>query len=110
MMMAVQAQPGVFFDLRYSLIAMAGLFGGPVSLTIASTISAICRFAMGCNGMVLGLSAILGAALVSAAFRVAVAGREENLKGRGRVVVRHDNHVVPYRRQQVLSHRASEHS
>lgn len=80
MMMAVQAQPGVYFDLRYALIAMAGLFGGPVSVILASSISAICRFAMGGNGMMLGLSGILGAALVSAACRMVVAGREANLK------------------------------
>ena len=80
MMMAVEVQPGVYFDLRHALIAMSGLFGGPVSVIIAGTISATFRIGMGGAGLGLGLSGILAAALLSAALRAVTSSREPNVK------------------------------
>ena len=80
MTMAVEIQPGVYFDLRYALIAMSGLFGGPVSVIVAGIISATFRIGMGGAGLGLGLSGILAAALVSAAFRAVISSREPDVK------------------------------
>lgn len=58
MALSVELRPGVFFDLRSSLIGVAGMFGGPVAAVIVGTMAALCRWFMGGNGMLPGLAAI----------------------------------------------------
>ncbi len=47
MAMAIQLQPGLLFDLRSSLIAIAAFFGGPVSALIAIVLAIACRLIIG---------------------------------------------------------------
>lgn len=57
MLMSVELRPGIFIDLR-SLIATAGLFGGPVAALLALTMAAICRLYIGGAGADIGVIAI----------------------------------------------------
>ncbi len=45
MLLAIQLD-GVLFDLRYSLVAIAGFFGGPVAAVIAAGIAVIYRYSV----------------------------------------------------------------
>lgn len=50
MLMSTQLQPGVLFDLRSSVIAIAAFFGGPVSAIIAASLAIACRWIIGGQG------------------------------------------------------------
>ena len=50
MLMSIQLQPGILFDLRTSVIAIAAFFGGPVSAIIASVFAIACRWIIGGQG------------------------------------------------------------
>jgi diguanylate cyclase (GGDEF)-like protein/PAS domain S-box-containing protein len=50
MLMSIQLQPGVLFDLRSSLIAIAAFFGGPLSAVIAGSLAIVCRWMIGGAG------------------------------------------------------------
>lgn len=47
MSMSIQIQPGLLFDLRSSLIAIAAFFGGPVAALIATALAIACRWTIG---------------------------------------------------------------
>lgn len=64
MLLRVEIEPGVFFDLRSALIATAGLFGGPVSAAIVAVTAAIYRLSLGGDGSLPGLMGIALAAAV----------------------------------------------
>jgi diguanylate cyclase (GGDEF)-like protein/PAS domain S-box-containing protein len=51
MSMSIQIQPGVLFDLRTSMIAVAAFFGGPVSALIATAFAIACRWIIGGIGV-----------------------------------------------------------
>lgn len=64
MSVPVVVQPGLFLDLRVSLIAQAALFGGPVGATVAVLVAGIYRVVLGGAGIVPGLVLIcLGAVM-----------------------------------------------
>lgn len=72
MVLSIELQPGVFLDLRSSLIAVAGFFGGPIGALAAGAIAGVYRFAAGGPGAVGGLTiiALAGAiGVVGNAFR-----------------------------------------
>ena len=50
MLMSIQLQPGILFDLRTSVIAIAAFFGGPVSAIIACAFAIACRWIIGGQG------------------------------------------------------------
>ena len=64
MLLGVELRPGVYFDLRASLIATAALFGGPLSAAIVAGIAAIYRLSLGGEGLWPGLIGIALAAIV----------------------------------------------
>ncbi|HEX4297366.1 MAG TPA: diguanylate cyclase [Devosia sp.] len=47
MSLSIQIEPGALFDLRSSLLALAGFFGGPVSAVIAVAIAVSYRLSLG---------------------------------------------------------------
>ena len=63
MLLSVPLQPGVFFDLRATLIVVSGFLGGPIGGLIAGAIAGLYRFVVGGAGEAAGLCAI-GAATV----------------------------------------------
>ncbi|MEO6013068.1 MAG: diguanylate cyclase [Devosia sp.] len=67
MLMAPQLQPGVLFDLRSSMIAIAGFFGGPAAAIVAIGLAIICRLILGGAGTVAGSVGIVAVALAAIA-------------------------------------------
>ena len=63
MSLPVELAPGILFDLRASLVAMAGFFSGPVGGAIALLIAGIYRLALGGTGALPGLVSITLAAV-----------------------------------------------
>ena len=59
MLLSIQLHPGVMFDLRSALVAIAGFFGGPVSALLATFISGAFRVATGGTGTMVGLANIV---------------------------------------------------
>lgn len=58
MLLAVQLEPGVIFDLRSTLISLAGFFGGAPGALIAGGIAAVYRMLLGGQGVWAGLIGI----------------------------------------------------
>jgi len=57
-LLAAEFSPGIYVDLRFAPLALAGLFGGPVAAIIAASISIIFRTTVGGAGAVDGAAAI----------------------------------------------------
>jgi len=51
--------PGVFVDLRATMIAVAGLFGGPISGLMAGALAVTVRFLVGGIGATAGILSIV---------------------------------------------------
>lgn len=79
MLMAAQIEPGLYIDLRLSLIALAGFFGGPLSAFVATALAMSWRVDMGGQGMWLGLSFIGLAALLGLGGRLILRGRSPHV-------------------------------
>ena len=54
-------QPGLIFDGRSIVIAVAGLFGGPVTAGVAAVMAASYRYWLGGVGAAMGMGVIIGA-------------------------------------------------
>jgi len=68
MSLPVELQPGVYFDLRSSLVAMAGFFTGPLGGLIAFVMAAAYRLSMGGAGALPGIVSIALAATCGVGF------------------------------------------
>ncbi|WDR04823.1 diguanylate cyclase [Devosia rhodophyticola] len=58
MVLSVELLPGVFIDLRTSILAVAALFGGPLSALVAASIAIAYRLIIGGNGAIAGTMSI----------------------------------------------------
>jgi diguanylate cyclase (GGDEF)-like protein/PAS domain S-box-containing protein len=58
MSMGVEFQPGLYFDLRHALLAVAALFGGWPAAVMTTVIASIYRASMGGGGVAAGLVGI----------------------------------------------------
>lgn len=74
MLVPMQVEPGLIFDLRTPLLATAGLMGGPVAAVVAAFLAATCRLQLGGIGMWPGVAGIALTAALSAGTQV-MAGR-----------------------------------
>lgn len=63
MLLAIEFQPGIFFDLRSTFIALAGFLGGPLGAGVAAIIAMGYRTTLGGAGLIGGLLGISLAAL-----------------------------------------------
>ena len=61
MMTPMVLQPGLIFDGRSIIIAVAGLFGGPVTAGVAAAMAAGYRYWLGGVGAPMGMAVIIGA-------------------------------------------------
>jgi len=77
MMMPFHFAPGIFFDGRTIVISMAGLFGGPVAVTIASLPAIAYRYWLGGSGTVMGVGTIATAAVMGVGFHYVRRARPE---------------------------------
>lgn len=66
MAMSVEIEPGIYADFRNATVSMAGLFGGPVSAVITTTIACAFRLWMGGAGTHYGILGIAVAGALSA--------------------------------------------
>jgi PAS domain S-box-containing protein len=64
MMSSVKVAPGIVFDGRSIVLAVAGMFGGPVTAATAVVISAAYRIGMGGAGTIMGVSVIVESAIL----------------------------------------------
>lgn len=75
MLTPMQLQPGLFVDLRGTMIALAGFFGGPVACVIAGLAAVAFRFHEGGIGVFAGAMGIAIAIAIGIAGHVALRGR-----------------------------------
>lgn len=75
MLMAVEVQPGIRFDLRHALIATSGLLFGPLSALITGAITAALRIYQGGGGMLAGIIGIAVSAGIGSAASLVLKGR-----------------------------------
>ncbi|ACI58139.1 diguanylate cyclase with PAS/PAC sensor (plasmid) [Rhizobium leguminosarum bv. trifolii WSM2304] len=54
-LLAVEFHPGIYIDLRFSPLALAGMFGGPIAAAFAAALAMAFRFAVGGTAMVDGI-------------------------------------------------------
>ena len=54
MMLPFQVEKGIFVDLRTTMVAVAGLFGGPVSALVTAIIAGAFRLSVGGAGALAG--------------------------------------------------------
>ncbi|WP_426127819.1 diguanylate cyclase [Pararhizobium sp. PWRC1-1] len=64
MLLPFQIEKGIFIDLRTTLIAVAGFFGGPVPMVVTTALAAAFRIYAGGAGTIAGLTGITIAATV----------------------------------------------
>lgn len=79
MLMPFQYAPGIIYDGRSIIMAMAGLFGGWGTAAVSMVIAGSYRAYLGGPGIWAGLSTIIGCAMVGLAFRRAYGSRPERL-------------------------------
>ena len=65
----ITVAPGAIFDARSVVLAMCGLFGGPLSALIAAVIACVYRLWLGGMGAGIGVSVIVASALLGLAYR-----------------------------------------
>lgn len=68
MLLPVRWESGIIFDGRSIVLSIAGLFGGPVSASIAALMSAIYRLWLGGAGTTMGVSVIFESAMLGSIF------------------------------------------
>lgn len=64
MMLPFRVGDGIFVDLRSTVVAVSGFFGGPISLAVTTLAVAAFRVHLGGAGMVIGLIGIAAAAAI----------------------------------------------
>ncbi|MBX5136388.1 diguanylate cyclase [Rhizobium lentis] len=57
-LLAIEFHPGIYIDLRFSPLALAGMFGGPIAAAFAASLAIVFRFAVGGTAMVDGIITI----------------------------------------------------
>ena len=75
MSMSVEIQPGFYFDMRSSLLAVAGFFGGWPAALLSALIASAYRLSMGGAGIWAGIAGIALASGTGLALNLLVGGR-----------------------------------
>ncbi|MDF0699193.1 diguanylate cyclase [Rhizobium sp. MC63] len=57
-LLAIEFDPGIYIDLRFAPLALAGMFGGPIAAAFAASLAAAFRFAVGGTAMIDGIVTI----------------------------------------------------
>ncbi|WP_458392024.1 diguanylate cyclase [Rhizobium laguerreae] len=69
-LLAVEVNPGIYIDMRFSPLALAGMFGGPIAAAFAASLAMVFRFCVGGTAMIDGLIAIVVATGIGLAANV----------------------------------------
>ena len=75
MLLALQVDQGVLFDLRSSLLAVSGFFGGPLAAAAAVVVASVCRISLGGPGTYAGIVGIMLSAIAGIAVSKLTRGR-----------------------------------
>ena len=75
MILSVPATSGAFLDLRFSLIAISAIFGGPISVFATGVIAIAYRLLQGGTGVFVGVIGMVIVAIIGMGARVLVRGR-----------------------------------
>lgn len=59
--LAIEFNSGIYIDLRFAPLALAGMFGGPIAAAFAASLAIAFRFVVGGAAMIDGIIAILAA-------------------------------------------------
>ncbi|MBY5642100.1 diguanylate cyclase [Rhizobium leguminosarum] len=78
-LLAVEFNPGIYIDMRFSPLALAGMFGGPIAAAFAASLAMAFRFAVGGTAMIDGLIAIAVATGIGLAANVWIRKRSAEL-------------------------------
>ncbi|MEH2701233.1 MULTISPECIES: diguanylate cyclase [Rhizobium] len=78
-LLAVEVNPGIYIDIRFSPLALAGMFGGPIAAAFAASLAMAFRFAVGGTAMIDGLIAIAVATGIGLAANVWIRKRSAEL-------------------------------
>ncbi|RYE59644.1 MAG: PAS domain S-box protein, partial [Hyphomicrobiales bacterium] len=69
MLLAVPIAPGVYIDLRITMVSLAGFFGGPIAALFVAALASAIRVTMGGQGLFAGLMMIATATIGGLAAR-----------------------------------------
>jgi len=58
MLLSVELEKGIYFDLRNSLLAVSAMFGGPLAIAITAPMAVVFRLMMGGAGAMIGVVSI----------------------------------------------------
>ena len=83
MLTPVVVAPGVFVDLRSNVIALATLFGGPLTGVIALAVTTALQLKLGGAHLLLGVAGLVLPFLMGLAYRQAVESRRRRLNALG---------------------------
>ncbi len=75
MLLAIETQPGIFIDLRFAPIALAGGYGGVIPALLAAVPAILFRFWLGGVGADDGVIAIVGVTVIGLVVRMAARRR-----------------------------------
>lgn len=78
-LLATESSPGILIDIRHAPLALAGMFGGPISAAIAGVMVCIGRILVGGAGTTEGVVMIVLVAMLGVAFNLAVRTRQPRL-------------------------------
>ncbi|MBY3273219.1 diguanylate cyclase [Rhizobium laguerreae] len=78
-LLAVEVNPGIYIDMRFSPLALAGMFGGPIAAAFAASLAMVFRFCVGGTAMIDGLIAIAVATAIGLAANVWIRKRSPEL-------------------------------
>lgn len=79
MFMSAEIQAGMHVDLRSTLLALSGFFGGPLAAVITAAMALLCRIGMGGVGAPAGATLIVLVVLVGLGARAMLGGRKPSL-------------------------------
>jgi diguanylate cyclase (GGDEF)-like protein/PAS domain S-box-containing protein len=75
MTLSVPVRPGAFLDLRFSLIAISAIFGGPASALVTSIVAIAYRLLQGGAGAFVGVVGMMVVAIIGVGAYAVVRGR-----------------------------------
>jgi diguanylate cyclase (GGDEF)-like protein/PAS domain S-box-containing protein len=79
MLLSVELEPGIFFDLRSSSVALSGFLGGPIAAVITALIAGSYRLALGGVGAISGVTSIAVVAVISTMVHIWLGHRTAHL-------------------------------
>jgi diguanylate cyclase (GGDEF)-like protein/PAS domain S-box-containing protein len=79
MLLAIEFQPGIFFDLRSTFVALAGFLGGPLAAGVAAVFAMAYRVTLGGDGLAAGVLGISLAALTGLSAQLLVGRKTPKL-------------------------------